>query len=362
MTGFLRNFLLGPCWMAVVMAAAQDPVYYVWQDTFCSNQTILVNNNFYGPGNPSGTEILPGAASNGGDSIIQISFTFFQPGVYLLEQNLCVGDTVWVNNSPYHAMRWLGEEKIFGSAVNGCDSIVQIRLTVVSPNTVDWIDTLCEDEFVVVNGTRYDLNRPQGRELLTGASFNGCDSIVNVNLHFRQIQVSLGPDRTIGLGDTLCLPAAVNFTPTVIDWTPTPDCLDDQCLVVCLQPLSNTVLSITAEDEYGCRVTDSILIQVEPSSKVYIPNAFIPDSDGPNSRFFIQTDNSVRIIRRWVIADRWGNMLFDKENVEPNLENEGWDGRYKDRPMSPAVYVWWVEMETIDGRSLTRSGSVTLVR
>lgn len=362
MTVFLRSLLLVPFLAAVSTAFAQDPVYFIWQDTFCGNQIVLVNNNFYSKDNPSGTEILPGGASNGGDSIIQINFTFFQPALLLLEQDLCAGDTLWVNNSPYHAMRRLGEEKIFGGAANGCDSIVQIRLNILHPARFDLLDTLCENDMKTVKGTRYDLNRPKGKEILEGASFNGCDSIINIDLHFRQLQVSLGPDQTIGLGDTLCIPASTNFSAENITWTPVPDCLDDQCLVACLHPLSNTILSITAADEYGCQVTDSILIQVEPASNVYVPNAFRPDADNTNSLFFIQTDGSVRIILRWIIADRWGNILFDRENVPPNLENEGWDGRYKGRPLSPGVYLWLAELETIDGRNLTQSGSVTIVR
>jgi hypothetical protein len=362
MINLLRKLYVLPFLLAGATAIAQAPVYFNWQDTFCSNQIVLINNNFYGPNNPSGTEILPGAAANGGDSIIQINFTFFQPPLTLLEQDLCAGDTLWVNNSPYHAMRWLGEEKIFGGAANGCDSIIQVRLNVLPAPMSELIDTLCEGEFMVVNGTRYDINLSQGTELLPGASLNGCDSIVQIQLHFRQIQVSLGPDRTIGLGDTACLSATLNFTPASIMWAPNLDCPGIDCQFVCLQPLSNLTASVFATDQYGCEVTDAVLIQVEPASSVYIPNAFLPDSDSRNNRFFIQTDNSIRVIRRWMIADRWGNIMFDRENVQPNQENEGWDGRYKDRLLSPGVYVWLAELETIDGRTLTRSGDVTLIR
>ena len=347
---------------SLYLAEAQAPVYFVWKDTFCNSQLILVNNNLYGPDHASGTEVLPGAATTGGDSIIIVEFTFLQSAFFLLEQPLCAGDTLRVNGAAYHANRRIGTEIIFGGAANGCDSTVQIRLT-VPPNAMRTIsDTLCAGEFVVVNGTKYDQTKPEGTEILPAAATNGCDSTVQVQLFFRLLDADLGPDRTIGLGDTLCLRTAFNFTPETIAWTPQLACTDPACEMICAQPLTDLTLTVEATDANGCSALDTARIRVEPTSDVFVPNVFMPEAESPNNRFFVQTDQSIRIVRRLAIADRWGNLLLEIESAPPNDPNAGWDGQYRGRPMPPGAYVWVAEMETLDGRILTRAGNVTLIR
>jgi gliding motility-associated-like protein len=344
------------------LAKAQAPVYFVWKDTFCSNQLILVNNNLYGPDQPSGTEVLPGAATTGGDSIIIVEFTFLQPAFFLLEQALCAGDTIRVNGAAYHENRRIGTEKIFGGAANGCDSTVQIRLTILPNAALTIADTLCAGEFVLVNGVQYDESQPEGTEILPAAAANGCDSTVHIQLSFKILEADLGADQTIGLGDTICLHAICNFAPSEIVWTPDLPCADPTCAMICLETWKDLTLTVEATDVNGCSARDTARIRVEPMSDVYAPNVFMPEADAPNNRFFIQTDQSIRIIRRLAIADRWGNLLLEIESAPPNDPDAGWDGAYRGSPMPPGAYVWIADLETLDGRVLRRAGSVGLIR
>ncbi|TNE62288.1 MAG: hypothetical protein EP344_05185, partial [Bacteroidetes bacterium] len=103
-------------------------VFYL-RDTFCTNQILLINGHLYGPDNPEGTEVIPGGAYNGADSIIEVRLVFFQPSITVLDQPICDNDTIWVNNVPYHAGFSLGEEVIEGGAANGCDSIIKVQLS-----------------------------------------------------------------------------------------------------------------------------------------------------------------------------------------------------------------------------------------
>jgi hypothetical protein len=40
----------------------------------------------------------------------------------------------------------------------------------------------------------------------------------------------------------------------------------------------------------------------------------------------------------------------------------GWDGRFKGQKMMPAVFLYMIEVEYIDGRTLLYRGDVTLLR
>ncbi|MCB9295156.1 MAG: gliding motility-associated C-terminal domain-containing protein [Lewinellaceae bacterium] len=69
-------------------------------------------------------------------------------------------------------------------AANGCDSIIETEVRVVEIDTVLFSPPLCEgDGFsIVLNGNTYDVNNPEGEEVLLDEA--GCDSVVQVSLFF----------------------------------------------------------------------------------------------------------------------------------------------------------------------------------
>ncbi|MBK9793182.1 MAG: PKD domain-containing protein [Sphingobacteriales bacterium] len=99
---------------------------------------------------------------------------------------------------------------------------------------------------------------------------------------------------------------------------------------------------------------------------VYIPNVFTPNNDGKNDYFTVYGGVNVKRINNLKIFDRWGEMVFDKNNFPPNLEIEGWDGsiKHKDNstPFNTAVFVYSAEVEFINGEKEIFKGDVTLIR
>ena len=94
---------------------------------------------------------------------------------------------------------------------------------------------------------------------------------------------------------------------------------------------------------------------------IYAPNAFSPNGDGRNDRFFLQgkTDYPVRLFR---IFDRWGNLVFERDNIAANDAGQGWDGRMRGKVLNAGVFVWLAEVQAVDGRMHRVRGEVTLVR
>lgn len=99
---------------------------------------------------------------------------------------------------------------------------------------------------------------------------------------------------------------------------------------------------------------------------VYIPNMFTPNNDGKNDYFTVYGGVNVKRINKLKIFDRWGELVFEKENLPPNLEPEGWDGSIKNKsgslPYNTAVFVYWAEVEFINGEVQFFKGDVTLIR
>jgi len=88
---------------------------------------------------------------------------------------------------------------------------------------------------------------------------------------------------------------------------------------------------------------------------VYVPNVFTPNGDGSNDVFFVNgkgiTGLSVKIY------NRWGNKVFEINNL-----NESWDGTYKGSDQNTAVFVYVLEANFENGKTVTESGNVSLVR
>lgn len=81
------------------------------------------------------------------------------------------------------------------------------RLLTVLPEPVTTIDsTLCAGDSLIVNGQVYDQGRPSGREVISGASNSGCDSIVLIDLQFApRLTAAIEGGGTICSGDSVAL-------------------------------------------------------------------------------------------------------------------------------------------------------------
>lgn len=122
-----------------------------------------------------------------------------------------------------------------------------------------------------------------------------------------------------------------------------------------------TVTIITPE---GCKASARTLIWVEDDVAIYVPNVIMPDdSDGNNSVFQIFADErGIRIIRNLQVHDRWGELVFQNTDFQPNDRAAGWAGDFRGEIVAPAVFVWYATVELINGETILLKGDVTVVR
>lgn len=186
----------------------QGPAMTTLNPTLCPGESITVNGNIYQEGTPNGTETLVGAAANGCDSIVQIQLSFYPPSIFNLNSDLCEGDTVRVGNEIFDAFRPTGTVVLTAAAASGCDSTVVVNLNVLPLSTTLITTTLCPGATLVAAGQTFSQAMPSGEIRLMGAAANGCDSIVKVNLSFFPAAVgnlteSLCPGDSRTVGTTL---------------------------------------------------------------------------------------------------------------------------------------------------------------
>jgi len=190
---------------------------------------------------------------------------------------------------------------------------------------------------------------------------NGCEGndVAIVNLP-NQIEVNLGDDYEINLGESVTLEALVDSDNALVEWN-VDSC--QNCPVLDLMPLNSAGYQVNVLDTItGCSDSDVIWVYVSKERKVFIPNAFSPDENGLNDYATIFADDaSVRSIPSFRIFNRWGDLVFEKENLIPNVETEGWNGYFNNEKMQNGVYIYIVEIEFIDGEIEIFKGDITLM-
>lgn len=111
------------------------------------------------------------------------------------------------------------------------------------------------------------------------------------------------------------------------------------------------------QSAHGC--TDSTMgtVRILPEYIIYIPNAFTPNGDGINDIFkpYITNFDTYRML----IYNRWGEMLFETENV-----HLGWDGSVNNNSITCTMDVYSYVIFVTDFRGETHKyvGRVTLVK
>lgn len=179
-------------------------------------------------------------------------------------------------------------------------------------------------------------------------------------------EIILEPKATVKLGDSYQINTELSVPVSevgVINWTPSTGLSCDTCLNPIAQPLESTRFVITATNQAGCEDSAPLLLIVDKRVDVYIPNIFSPNGDGENDVFMIFADaKSVLKIKTLQVYSRWGELVFELYNFEPNNPSLGWNGRHREKELNPAVFVWYAVIEFVDGSEVLYEGDVTLKR
>jgi gliding motility-associated-like protein len=167
---------------------------------------------------------------------------------------------------------------------------------------------------------------------------------------------------TINLGakDTL---ETINSTDiTEWRWSPSLGLSCDNCSQPIAQPPSTITYKADVVNAGGCTASDQITVNVLCNGvNVFVPNTFSPNNDGMNDLFYPRGNGPFRI-RGFRIFNRWGLLLFERNNFDPNDPSAAWDGKYQGVPVETGVYVYVLELTCDNKTVFPMKGNVTVVR
>ncbi len=191
------------------------------------------------------------------------------------------------------------------------------------------VQTICEGETYTLGDQQ--LSTP-GIYFDTLKSVNNCDSLVEIDLRVdgsiaTTINAKIFPNETYEIGN-LSFNEPGTYTETI----------------------ASTI---------GCDSTVTVQLDYY---EIYFPNIFSPNGDGINDFFVINAGTDLAAINDFRVFDRWGNQVFQQENLASNNLNNGWDGRFDGENTIEGVYLYTADLLMDDGVERSISGMVTLVR
>ena len=359
------------------MEVFQNPtVYFGFSDSICTGSTYVFNGQSL---NLAGTYIDTLQNILGCDSIVTLQLSLVQPSSSSISASVCAGDTYDFNGQ---SLSVSGQYSVTIPSVFGCDSIVQLTLT-VNPLPV-----------VTVQDTMVCVNTPLTL-FASGALTYVWDVPQNPNG-----SISVSPAQTSvynvsGIDALGCVSTVASLTVT-IDPTPIPNFYIDPDQVEIDNPTISIynvtsgnnqstwtiqgssfvnnqssfeyslpfqegtyTVQLISETALGCSDSLQLTATVSDNVAMYVPNTFTPDGEEFNTVFLpVFSTGFTPMNYRLSIFDRWGGSIFESAN-----HLIGWDGRLGFVMCPDGIYNYQIRYTKKDGESpIVIDGHVTLLR
>lgn len=290
----------------------------------------------------------------------------------------CAGTTAVPDSSTTYVVQ--------GTNSYGCIGTDSIRVQVIRPGTVftSAHDTLCIGGSVQLSasGTEFftwsptsglsdpNIPNPVARPsvttvyTVTGYDRKNCFRAISTTrvMVYNYPSVFAGSDASIRSGGSLRLSPVTSADVTAFQWTPAAGLSCTGCANPFASPKITSTYKLTASNPGRCSSSDEVkIIVLCEAQNIFMPNTFSPNGDGINEVFYPR-GSGVRGIRALRIFNRWGELVFQRQDISPNDPSAGWDGRFKGRMLPPDVYVYFVDVICDNQGMVTRKGDVALIR
>jgi gliding motility-associated-like protein len=123
-------------------------------------------------------------------------------------------------------------------------------------------------------------------------------------------------------------------------------------------------ITLIARNDNGCSDTTVMASAVTTVNhgQLLIPNAFIPNKSGGGSGNALNNEVFLPLVQnvtkfQMMVFNRWGELMFESTNAEV-----GWDGYFQGKLCAQDVYIYRITVEYENGRSITRTGDINLIR
>lgn len=250
----------------------------------------------------------------------------------------------------------------------------------ISLPTIVGDTSLCESQNAIYSSEATDLtvkwDIPNGGDYLEG--FNG--EIPFVDVHWvdagdHEVKVRFVDEEHNCETDTAILNVSVHPRPSIVELTDTIICFEqhgDLSVNFPFEPndviywpelgVSGGDIQIDQEGTfsfihttaYNCSDTGSIVLQNNCYSDIHVPEAFTPNGDNLNDYLILF---GLFDTIDFKIYSPQGTLIFQTNDREPY-----WDGTFEGKDLPSGSYFWHAIITGSDGRTVDKSGNVTIIR
>lgn len=202
---------------------------------------------------------------------------------------------------------------------------------------------------------------------LTVTDVNGCVNTLTENSY---ITVYGYPeaDFTMGPQPTTILNPNIEFTDmslgSPVSWQWYFEDLDSSSVqnpTYTFQDTGTFDVKLIIMNQYGCPDDTTISVRIDPDFVIFFPNAFTPNGDGLNEKFYPVGYGWEESSFEMMIFDRWGNLIYSTKDYK-----QGWDGKANNGSgiAQEDVYIWKVKVAPIMDKTRTKEfrGQVSIVK
>jgi gliding motility-associated-like protein len=311
----------------------------------CESFTWLDGSTYTNPGNYNLQYTFAEGSVNGCDSSVNLNLTLANVALGTDVQVACESYT-WIDGITYTSSTNAPQYTIVGGSAFGCDSTVTLNLT-INQNSSNILNIESCGSYVAENGQSYSES---GTYTYVIPSQNGCDSLITTNLTIKTSPAaafSSNPsvieqdDSEINLIESST--GQINFW----DWELSfeggtlTSSTQNPTFPIPIGTSGDLVISLQVTDANGCKDSITKIISVLENATVYIPNCFTPDGDEFNNTF-IPVISDVFDDQNYVlnIYNSWGELIFQSKD-----KGIGWDGSYNGLLQPNGVYTYSVELK-----------------
>jgi gliding motility-associated-like protein len=319
----------------------------------CHGQSLVYNGTTY----TTSQQILDTLQTvTGCDSFLTINLTVLPLAINNMQQTICNGETINFGGQVCAA------SGIYHDTLQtalGCDSLVNLSLTVLPPPVVQ------NENEQICQGDSFSF---AGKQLTASGLYydslyytNGCDSFItalNLTVYPSPVITATyqGSQAQLCIGDTVILTGQGALSYQWYDST--RHLISGQSPFTYRVPREVNYIYVIGTDGNSCTGRDTVIINADACCWMELPTAFSPNGDGTNDNFkpsYIGNPQNYYL----GIYDRWGHLVFKSFN--PDL---GWNGLYGNdgKPSDIGTYYYRMTSTCANGVKLERKGAVTLIK
>lgn len=274
-----------------------------------------------------------------------------------------------------------------GITVFGCEATDEINIEVKKPFRISGLlpfDSLCSGQSKTLNVTgaeNYTWSPADGLNIINSGtviaspdsttiykvigydSKNCFKDSATINLKVNATpSVNAGNDLPLLVGNSVQL--TIQNSADVISWlwAPGTGLSCSNCINPIATPNATTDYTITVTNSSNCSATDNLTIFVTcDNNSIFLPTAFTPNRDGLND-YFYPASRAVDKILSFKIFNRFGEIVFLRNNFKANEQNAGWDGFYKGKPADIGSYIYYIQVACKNGEVINLGGKILLLR